>query len=141
MNPYRKQQNKPMKNALLVSLISVFLSCTTTTQEENALPVIEATAIVFNNNLPVDGCAEHISFVDAKGDKIKDVLPTDASMKLFTNVLNAEITKMPEGTYTGNLQFEVNLKYIETQEKGELICGWGNKSVVDKIEIVSITKK
>jgi hypothetical protein len=141
MNPYRKQQNKPMKNALLVSIISIFLSCTTSTLEENTLPIIEATAIIFNNNLPVDGCAEHISFVDAKGEKIKDVLPTDASMKFFIDVLNVEINKVPKGNYTGNIQIEVNLKYKETNEKGELICGWGNKSVVDKIEIVSITKK
>lgn len=130
-----------MKNALLFIIISVLLSCTTITQEENVLPVIEATAIVFNNNLPVDGCAEHISFLDAKGDKIKDVLPTDASMELFTNILNEEISKIPKGNYTGNLHFEVNLKYRETNEKGELICGWGNKLIVDKIEIVSITKK
>ena len=132
-----------MKNALLFIIISVFLSCTTITQEENASPspVIETTAIVFNNNLPVDGCAEHISFLDTKGDKIKDVLPTEASMKLFMDVLNTEIRKVPEGNYTGNIQIEVNLRYKETEEKGELICGWGNKSIVDKIEIVSITKK
>ena len=91
--------------------------------------------------MPVDGCAEHISLVDAKGDKIKDVLPTEASSAIFKSLLNAEIAKLPENTYTGNIQIPVILKYKTTQEKGELMCGWGNKSTVDIIEIVNLTRK
>lgn len=109
--------------------------------DEDTSPVIEANAIIFNNNLPVDGCAEHISLVDSKGDKIKDVLPTEASNAMFKNLLNAEIAKLPKDTYTGNIQIPVVLTYKTTPEKGELICGWGNKSTVEIIEIVNITRK
>lgn len=126
---------------LSIILLSVLVNTCTKESEDNTAPLIEANAIIFNNNLPVDGCAEHISLIDAKGDKIKDVLPTEASSAVFTNLLKAEIAKLPANTYSGNIQIPVILKYKTTQEKGELVCGWGNKSTVEKIEIVNITKK
>lgn len=126
---------------LSIILLSILVNTCTKEAEDNTAPLIEANAIIFNNNLPVDGCAEHISLIDAKGDKIKDVLPTEASSAMFRSLLNAEIAKLPENTYTGNLNIPVILKYKTTQEKGELVCGWGNKSTVEKIEIVNITKK
>lgn len=127
---------------LSIILLSVLLNtCSTDADENNTAPLLEANAIVFNNNLPVDGCAEHISLVDAKGDKIKDVLPTEASSAVFKNLLKAEIAKLPANTYSGNIQIPIILKYKTTQEKGELICGWGSKSTVDIIEIVNITRK
>ncbi|MFY7910381.1 MAG: hypothetical protein ACOVO2_12535 [Emticicia sp.] len=126
---------------LSIILLSVLVNTCTKESEDNTAPLIEANAIIFNNNLPVDGCAEHISLIDAKGDKIKDVLPTEASSAVFTNLLKAEIAKLPANTYSGNIQIPVILKYKTTQEKGDLVCGWGNKSTVEKIEIVNITKK
>lgn len=126
---------------LLIIFFSIMLRTCTTTADEDTSPIIEANAIIFNNNLPVDGCAEHISLIDSKGDKIKDVLPTEASNAVFKNLLNTEIAKLPKDTYTGNIQVSIILKYKTTQEKGELICGWGNKSTVELIEIVNITKK
>lgn len=126
---------------LSIIMLSVLLNTCSADTDENATPLMEANAIVFNNNLPVDGCAEHISLIDTNGDKIKDVLPTEASNTLLKNLLNTEIAKLPANTYTGNLKVSVVLQYKTTQEKGELICGWGSKSSVDLIEIVNITKK
>jgi hypothetical protein len=126
---------------LSIIILSIMLRTCTIIADEDTSPVIETNAIIFNNNLPVDGCAEHISLVNSKGDKIKDVLPTEASNAIFKNLLNAEIAKLPKDTYTGNIQIPVVLTYKTTQEKGELICGWGNKSTVEIIEIVNVTRK
>jgi hypothetical protein len=126
---------------LSIITLSILLNTCSADTDENTAPLLEANAIVFNNNLPVDGCAEHISLIDSKGDKIKDVLPTEASNAMFKNLLKAEIAKLPENTYSGNIKIPVLLTYKATQEKGELICGWGNKSTVDIIEIVNITRK
>ena len=127
-----------MKISLILLMISMMVSCQIS---ENANPIIEANAIVYNNNLPVDGCAEHISLIDLKGDEIKSVLPTEATKAIFTDLLNTEITKIPKDTYSGNLRIEVLLKYRETQQKAELLCGWNKKSMAEQIEIISITKK
>lgn len=126
---------------LSIITLSILLNTCSADTDENTAPLMEANAIIFNNNLPVDGCAEHISLIDSKGDKIKDVLPTEASNAMFKNLLNAEIAKLPENTYSGNIKIPVLLTYKTTQEKGELVCGWGNKSTVDIIEIVNITRK
>lgn len=126
---------------LLIIMLSFLVNTCTTDAEENKVPLIEANAIIFNNNLAVDGCAEHISLIDSKGDVIKSVLPTEASSAIFKSLLNDEAAKLPANTYTGNIQIPVVLTYKTTQEKGELICGWGNKSTVEIIEIVNITKK
>lgn len=129
-----------MKMLSIITLSILINTCAAIT-EEDTRPVIEANAVIFNNNLPVDGCAEHISLIDSKGDKIKDVLPSEASNAMFKSLLNAEIAKLPENTYTGNIQIPVVLTYKTTQEKGELICGWGNKSTVEIIEIINIKQK
>ncbi|GAB2612215.1 hypothetical protein GCM10027035_05880 [Emticicia sediminis] len=129
-----------MKILSIITLSILVNTCISITEKDTS-PVIETNAIIFNNNLPVDGCAEHISLIDSKGDKIKDVLPSEASSAMFKSLLNAEIAKLPENTYTGNIQISVVLTYKTTQEKGELICGWGNKSTVEIIEIVNIKRK
>lgn len=129
-----------MKMLSIITLSILVNTCISITEKDTS-PVIETNAIIFNNNLPVDGCAEHISLIDSKGDKIKDVLPSEASSAMFKSLLNAEISKLPENTYTGNIQISVVLTYKTTQEKGELICGWGNKSTVEIIEIVNIKRK
>lgn len=129
-----------MKMLSIITLSILINTCAAITEEDTS-PVIEANAIIFNNNLPVDGCSEHISLIDSKGDKIKDVLPSEASNAMFKSLLNAEIAKLPENTYTGNIQIPVVLTYKTTQEKGELICGWGNKSTVEIIEIINIKQK
>ncbi len=126
---------------LSIIMLSILVNTCTKETEDSAAPLIEASAIVFNNNLPVDGCAEHIAFVDAKGDLIKAVLPTAASSSMFKNLINAEVAKLPANTYSGNLEIPVVLTYRNTQEKGELECGWGKKTTVELIEIVKITKK
>lgn len=130
-----------MKKLMLILFSFILFACSNVVKEESTLPIIEANAVIFNNNLPVDGCAEHISIIDKNGDKIKDLLPTEATMATFKNLLDIEIAKFPKETYTGNIQIPVTIKYIETSEKGELLCGWGNKSIVERVEIVSITKK
>lgn len=130
-----------MMKILSVIILSIWVnSCTKDTDDNNA-PLIEANAIIYNNSLPADGCAEHISLIDSKGDKIKDVLPSEASNAMFKNLLDTEIAKLQKNTYTGNFQIPVVLTYKTTPEKGELICGWGNKSTVEIIEIVSIKRK
>ncbi len=128
-----------MKNLLLLLLITVMAACKVDDQE--SVLALEANAIVYNNNLPVDGCAEHINLIDPKGDVMKTYLPTEATMPLFSKLLNLEIAKIPKNEYSGNLNFEVLLKYRITSQKGELVCGWGKKSIVERIEIISITKK
>jgi hypothetical protein len=79
--------------------------------------------------------------VDAKEDEIESVLPTAITKPLFTKLMDSEVAKLPADTYTGNLHIPVVLKYKETQEKAELLCGWGHKSVVEQIEIISISKR
>ncbi len=127
-----------MKAILMFLLISIIFSCQL---GNDTSPILEVNAIVYNNNLPVDGCAEHISLIDAKGDEIKSVLPTEETKAMFLELLNAEIVKIPKDTYSGNLHFTVVLKYRETQQKAELLCGWNKKSMLQQIEIISISKK
>jgi hypothetical protein len=130
-----------MKLIILIFTVVFISACTTDDTPNNSSFIIDADAILFNNNLPADGCSERITIVDTKGDEVKTVLPTDATKLLFKNLLDGEIEKIPEGTYSGNLQIPVKLKYKETKEKGELICGWNQKSTVEQIDIISITKK
>jgi hypothetical protein len=130
-----------MKNTLLILLISMVSACEIDNQADASSPIKEVNAVFHNNNLPVDGCAEHISLVDAKEDLIKSVLPTDITKPLFAKLMDSEVAKLPADTYSGNLNISVVLKYKETQEKGELLCGWGHKSVVEQIEIISISKR
>lgn len=130
-----------MKNYLIFLLVSMSVACQVCNKTSSNYPIIEANAILYNNNLAVDGCAEHISLVDKKGDEIKILLPTEATKPFFTNLMNAEIAKLPKDKYSGNLRFSVLLKYKETQQKGELVCGWNKKSMVEQIEIISISKK
>lgn len=130
-----------MKTYFVILLITMITACKIDDNSNDTFPIIEANAILYNNNLPVDGCAEHISLIDAKGEEIKKLLPTEATESLFVNLMNAEIAKLPKDTYSGNLQIPVILKYQETQQKTELLCGWNKKSIAEKIEIISITKK
>jgi hypothetical protein len=130
-----------MKTYLIIILMAMFVACKVDDKSNDTFPIIEANAILRGNNLPVDGCAEHISLVDNKGDEIKKLLPTEATNSLFVNLMNAEIAKLPKDTYSGNLNIPVTLKYRETQQKTELLCGWNKKSIAEKIEIISITKK
>jgi hypothetical protein len=131
-----------MKYYLMIILSVVMLSaCTVDDKTADTSPIMEANAVLYNNNLPVDGCAEHISLVDSKGEQLKVFLPTEATKAVFMKLINAEIAKLPVNTYTGNLNISVLLKYRATQQKDELICGWGKKSVVEQIEIIAITKK
>lgn len=119
----------------------MIVACKVDDKSNETFPIIEANAILYNNNLPVDGCAEHISLIDSKGEEIKILLPTEASKPLFVNLMTIEIAKLPKDTYSGNLHIPVILKYRETQQKNELVCGWNKKSMVEQIEIISITKK
>ncbi len=106
-----------MIKILSVVILSVWVSSCTTDTDDNNAPLIEANAIFYHNSLPLDGCAEHISVIDSKGDKIKDVLPSEASSAMFKNLLNTEIAKLPENTHTGNFQIPVVLTYKITQKK------------------------
>lgn len=130
-----------MKTYFILFLMAVIVACKIDDNTNNTLPIIETNAILHNNNLPVDGCSEHISLIDSKGEKIKSLLPTAETKPLFMNLMNAEIAKLPKETYSGNLNIPVVLKYRETQQKAELVCGWNKKSMVEQIEIISITKK
>ena len=121
--------------------MAIILACKVDDNSNDTSPIIEANAILHNNNLPVDGCAEHISLIDSKGEKLKTLLPTEATKPLFVNMMNDEIAKLPKNTYSGNLNIPVVLKYRETQQKVELLCGWNNKLMVEQIEIIAILKK
>ena len=128
-----------MKNVLLLLLLVMIAACKV--DDQDFTPTLQANAMIYNNNLPVDGCAEHISLMNTNGDETKTLLPTEATKVLLSNLLNTEIAKIPKGEYSGNLRFLVSVKYRTTSEKGELLCGWGRKSTVERIEIISITKK
>ena len=130
-----------MKTPSLILVILLLFACKVGDSLENGTPIIEANAVIYNNNLPVDGCAEHISLVNEKGEFLKNYLPTEATRQIFSKLLDAEAAKLPNGQYSGNLQIPVVLKYRESQQKAELVCGWNKKSTVEQIEIVSITKK
>ncbi len=130
-----------MKTSFVIILMTMIVACKIDDNSNESFPIIEANAILYNNNLPVDGCAEHISLIDSKGEEIKTLLPTETSKPLFVNLLNVEIAKIPKDMYSGNLQIPVILTYRETQQKAELLCGWNKKSIVEAIDIISITKK
>jgi hypothetical protein len=116
-------------------------ACKVDDKSNDTFPIIESNAILYNNNLPVDGCAEHISLLNAKNEEIKILLPTEATKPIFMNLMNEAIAKLPKDTYSGNLNIPVMLKYRETQQKSELLCGWNKKLMVEQIEIINITNK
>ena len=136
-----KKQVSTMKTYFIILLTAIILACKVDDNSNVTSPIIAANAILHNNNLPVDGCEKHISLLDSKGEKIKVLLPTEATKPLFTNMMNAEIAKLPKDTYSGNLNIPVVLKYKETQQKVELLCGWNKKLMAEQIEIIAILKK
>jgi len=128
-----------MKANLLFFLLSfIFLGCKL---DKQSAPILEAKAIIYNNNLPVDGCAEHIYIEESDGNDGHSVLPDSLSRSLFYDILNKEIAQLPEDVYHGNLYIPVVIKYQKTSDNAELLCGWGKKTIVPQIKIVSIVKR
>ncbi len=122
-------------------LIILNLLCFSCRMEKASMPEIASKAIIYNNNLPVDGCAEHIYLEEPEGKDSYAVLPDSSSRSLFYNILDTEIAQLPQDIYHGNLQIPVVIKYQKTSNNAELLCGWGKSNTVPQIKIVSITKR
>lgn len=92
--------------------------------------VISADA-KWTNMLAVDGCSWH--FAISSKDTSFSLVPDEASISKIEDAVGEM-----EGAYSFT---DVQLKYVLTGRKKEILCGWGHKSTFDEITVVEIRKK
>ncbi|WP_018621003.1 hypothetical protein [Spirosoma luteum] len=98
---------------------------------QNEGPVRTEAALIYENGLAYDGCAEHIQL-------LSDSLlyrPTPATLPLLQKALT-DIPRQP--TSNGRA---ITIRFVNTGQQTTLECGWGKKSQVGELEVLEITKR
>ena len=111
-------------------LILLFgLGCRSKTAVEG--PERGEAALIFENGLAYDGCAERIQL-------LSDSLfygPTPASLP----VLQKALTDIPP-TQNGHSR-AVTIRFIKTGNQTIIPCGWGGKLQAEEVDVLEITKR
>lgn len=117
---------KPLVIALMFTLLT---GCQT--RSTNAVyPVETQAALIFENGLAYDGCAERIQLLS---DSLLYV-PTQATLP----VLQKALSDIPPNPNT-HLR-TVTIRYVRTGQPTILYCGWGSKQEVPELKVLAITK-
>lgn len=119
-----------MRFYLLLVLIATLADCHTTGSVSPHAEQTE-TALIFENGLAYDGCAEHIRL-------LSDSLlyrPTAASLP----VLQQALTDIPR--QAGNTERVVTIRFVKTGQQATLECGWGRKTLVGELNVLEIRKR
>ena len=117
-----------MKTLPLLILIFV-LGCSSRTAVDG--PERTEAALIFENGLAYDGCAERIQL-------LSDSLfygPTSASLPILQKALN-DIPRSQNGPSRA-----VTIRFLKTGKRTTIPCGWGGKLEADELDILEITKR
>lgn len=111
-------------------LIYQFVGCQTQTTPEAKTERTESAYIV-GNQVPFDGCEESVRLETTGSAAPIRFKPTQASLPILQKALG------------GDNQGEkpVKIRFRETGNQVELLCGWGAKPKVSEIEILEITAR
>ncbi len=88
-------------------------------------------ALIFENGLAYDGCAERIQL-------LSDSLlygPTATSLPILQKALT-DIPHLPNSNARA-----VTIRFIKTGNKTVIPCGWGGKLEADELTVLEITKR
>ena len=115
---------------LFIFLLLALSSCH---RESSNGPYPEQTeaAVLFDNGLAYDGCAEHIQL-------LSDSLlyrPTEATLPIFQKALT-DIPHEPNSNIHA-----VTIRFVKTGQQTALPCGWGRNIPVGELDVLSITKR
>ena len=117
-----------MKNFLPLIVIFV-LGCSSKTAVEG--PERTEAALLFENGLAYDGCAERIQL-------LSDSLfygPTASSLPVLQKALS-DIPRDQSGPSRA-----VTVRFIKTGKQTIVSCGWGGKLPVDELDVLEIKKR
>lgn len=96
---------------------------------QNTDPNRTEAALLYENGLAYDGCAEHIQL-------LSDSLlyrPTSATLPLLQKALAGTLSQPASRVRA------VTIRFVNTGRQTSLECGWGRKSQVGELEVLEIT--
>lgn len=108
----------------------ILLSACSADQTDLEAVKVEVKNVIYKNELPVDGCDWHFSFVD-KTESIQWV--EDIESKSKTDYLKTEAMKA-----TGLPKVEVILTYQLTGKNQKVNCGWNTTTEMPEIKIIKV---
>lgn len=129
-----------MKKLLIVALLAVSATCQNQSTLQAEQPILEISAKVVGNQLPVDGCDAHLwlNFSSPSSDsRTYQRLPTETTRALMDNIIKAEVANQPTGTLWMGSK-DVTVRYRETGQTATLLCGWNAKQELKTIELLGI---
>ncbi|GAB3954651.1 hypothetical protein GCM10028805_40490 [Spirosoma harenae] len=90
-------------------------------------------AFISDSQLIADGCEDNVRLAktDSTGNQII-YKPTAATLSIYRKALS----DIPSSTNT--LERAVTVRFLETGQQVELLCGWGHKPKVGEIDILEI---
>jgi hypothetical protein len=126
---------------VMFAFMAILMSCTTETESVEA-KTANATANDIEaklkpNGLAYDGCDTHIQIKN--GDDFEMLKASEKTKALVEKIISDEQARLPKGEMVYNV--DIMISYNKTNQKAELLCGWGKKSIVDEIEVVKISKR
>ncbi|MEZ0608900.1 hypothetical protein ACAW74_10315 [Fibrella sp. WM1] len=129
-----------MTRWIFVFLLTSLLSCTNkTTLNPEGGDVLESSATLRGDNLPVDGCNAHLWLMTdgtSSDSRTYIRLPTPATRPLMDRLIQAEVAASGNGYWMGSK--DVTIRYRETGQTTTLQCGWGATQQVKTIELLDI---
>lgn len=129
-----------MTRWIFVLLLTSLLSCSDkATLNPEGGAVLETSATLRGNSLPVDGCDAHL-WLTANGTSSDSRayirLPTQATRSLMDRLIQAQVAASGNGYWMGSK--DVTIQYRETGQTTTLQCGWGATQEVKTIELFDI---
>ncbi|QDK79316.1 hypothetical protein EXU85_12170 [Spirosoma sp. KCTC 42546] len=111
-------------------LMYQFVGCQTQTTPEAKSERTESAYIV-GNQIPFDGCEESVRLETSASATPIRYKPTSASLPILQKALGND----------NQGEKSVTIRFRETGNQVELLCGWGAKPKVGEIEILELTAR
>ncbi len=121
-------------------MMAFLMACTTEESAEIKAANATASDVVASlkpNGLAYDGCDTHI--LVKNGNDYEMLKASEKTKSLVEKVIQDEQKKLPLGEMVYNVPIVIS--YNKTNQKAELLCGWGKKSMVDEVEVLKIVKQ
>jgi hypothetical protein len=125
---------------VLIGALALLMACTTDDNAEIKAANATASDVVATlkpNGLAYDGCDTHILIKN--GNDYEMLKVSEKTKGLVEKIIQDEQKKLPMGEMVYNVSIVIS--YNKTNQKAELLCGWGKKSIVDEIEVLKIVKQ
>lgn len=120
----------------LYLLLAALLSCQSNSMISPGNERIEP-AFITDNSLIADGCEEFVRLAvssDSSGTS-SWYKPTASTLPIYHQALKT----IPASSNT--FERAVTIRFIETGQQVNLLCGWGTKHKIREIDILSIAKR